>query len=120
MLDFRYNTVQGMLCCTLTMKIRIIELGYYHPSVANWSYGVHLVIDDTGARLYRETFGGDSRARETLKKMGHEVEMLSAGQGTGVQYRWKDIKNLYDIENYRGINWGKGCLDAQKKGGPEA
>lgn len=92
------------------MKITTIELGYYHPSNANWAYRVHLVIDDSGARLYRETFGGDSRMRETMKVAGHEVEQLSAGKGTGVQYRWKDIKDLDDIESYKGLNWGEGSL----------
>ena len=92
------------------MKIQTIELGYYHPSNANWSYGVHLVIDKSGARLYRETFGGDSRMRETMKAAGYEVEELSAGRGSSVEYKWRDIKDIPDIENYKGLNWGEGSL----------
>lgn len=89
-------------------KIIFVELGFYHPSSANWSYHIHLVIDKTGARLYRETFGGDSRAIATLEKMGFDVKQLSAGRGSGVQYKWSDIKGLPDIEDYRGQNWGEG------------
>lgn len=88
-------------------KIKFIELGYYHPSVANWNYKIHLIIDNTGARLYRETFGGDSRAIETLEKLGLKAEKLYAGKGSGVKYRWKDIKELKDIEEYKGRNWGE-------------
>ena len=97
------------------MKITTIELGYYHPSNANWSYHIHLVIDDTGARLYRETFGGDYQMRETMKAAGYQVDQLSAGKGSGVEYKWRDVKDLYDIENYAGKNWGEGCLDNSKK-----
>jgi len=87
--------------------ITITELGYYHPSTANWSYRIHLIIDKTGARLYCETFGGDSRLIKELEKRSIKVEKLSAGKGTGVQYRWKDIKDLLDIESYTGQNWPK-------------
>ena len=85
-------------------KIKIIELGWYHPSNANWSYGIYLVVDETGARLYRETFGGDSRL---LLQLGEKGEKLSAGKGSDVQYKWKDIKDLPDIESYTS-NWPKG------------
>lgn len=81
--------------------ITIIQnIGYYHPSNANWSYRIHGIIDKTGVRLYRETFGGDSRLVERLKKDGIEVEKLYFGKGSGVEYKWKDIKDLLDIENY--------------------
>lgn len=88
-------------------KIIFVELGYYHPSNANWSYRVWLIIDKTGARLYRETFGGDSRTIEKLEKMGIDVDKLYAGKGSGVEYKWRDIKYLLDIESYTGENWGK-------------
>jgi hypothetical protein len=91
-------------------KILFVELGYYHPSQANWSYHIWLVIDKTGARLYREHFGGDSRAIEKLEKMGLDVEKLSAGVGSNAKYRWKEVKRLHDIENYNGQNWGEGGL----------
>lgn len=92
-------------------KIQIVEMGFYHPSTANWSYGIHLIIDSTGARLYRETFGGDERAKHTLENLGFQVEKISAGKGSSVQYKWRDIKDLHDIENYQGINWGEKSLD---------
>ncbi len=91
-------------------KIILTELGYYHPSNANWSYRIWLIIDETGARLYKETFGGDSRAIETLKKMGKKAEKMFAGKGTDVKYQWKDIKDLHDIEEYKGINLGEKSL----------
>jgi len=77
----------------------IIELGYYHPSTANWSYHIFLLIDKTGARLYRSTFGGEYRLK-------FKTERLSAGKGSCVQYKWGDVKDLLDIEDYNGKNWG--------------
>ena len=91
-------------------EIIFIEIGYYHPSNANWSYRIWLIIDKTGARLYKETFGGDYRAIKKLEEKGLKVGKMFAGKGSSVQYKWRDIKNLYDIEEYNGINWGKGCL----------
>ena len=64
-----------------------------------------MVIDKYGARLYKETFGGDARMRESMKAQGHDVEELSAGRGTGVEYKWRDVKDLYDIEEYAGKNY---------------
>lgn len=90
--------------------IKVIETGFYHPSNANWCYHIHLVIDETGARLYRETFGGDSRMIKTLKETGLEVEKLTAGKGSEVMYKWGDIKDLHDIEDYKGTNWGEKSL----------
>jgi len=86
-------------------EIVFIELGYYHPSNANWSYRIWLIIDKTGARLYRETFGGDYRCIEKLNKNGFSAGKMNAGKGSGVEYKWKDIKDLKDIEDYQGINW---------------
>jgi len=85
--------------------ITIIQnIGYYHPSNANWSYGIHGIIDKTGARLYRETFGGDSILFKQLEEKGAEVQKLYFGKGSGVEYKWKDIKDLLDIESYT-KNW---------------
>ena len=85
--------------------ITIIQnIGYYHPSNANWSYRIHGIIDNTGARLYRETFGGDSRLYRQLEESGKEVQKLYFGNGSGVEYKWKDIKDLLDIESYT-KNW---------------
>ncbi len=85
--------------------IILTELGYYHPSTANWNYKVWLIIDETGAKLYRETFGGDSRVIEKLEKLGKKADKMFAGKGTDVQYKWKNIKDLQDIEDYNGKNW---------------
>lgn len=84
--------------------ISIIELGYYHPSNANWSYHIHLILDKTGGRLYKETFGGDSRLIRVLESNKQKVERVFIGKGSGVQYKWRDIKDLPDIESYK-INW---------------
>lgn len=83
----------------------IIETGYYHPSNVNWSYHIHMIIDKTGARMWRSTFGSDKIvAREmNMQKMG-------AGRGSMVEYKWKDIKDLLDIGFYNGINWGEGSI----------
>lgn len=80
------------------MEKYIIETGWYHPSNANWSYHIFMIIDETGARLYRSTFGGDKRVK-------HELKPLHAGKGSGVEYKWKDIKDLQDVEQYTGKNW---------------
>jgi len=84
-------------------KITIVKTGWYHPSTANWSYGIWAVIDDTGAKLYKETFGGDYRMSEQMKAKGHEVKTLSVG--CLANYKWKDIKGLSDIEEYTGKNY---------------
>lgn len=87
----------------------VIELGWYHPSNANWSYHIFMILDDSGARLYRSVFGGDSRIREKFN-----MESLHAGKGSNVEYKWKDIKDLLDIEDYTGKNYGKGSFDGDK------
>ncbi len=87
------------------MRPQIIEVGWYHPSQANWSYHIFMIVDNSGARLYRSAFGGEKR----LKYKG-AVDYNNAGKGSGVEYRWKDIKDLFDVESYDGKNWGKGSL----------
>ena len=94
----------------MKQSIQLIEMGFYHPSSANWSYHIHLVIDGTGARLYRETFGGDSRMVENMKKKGIEVERMSAGIGSMPEHKWKDVSRMPDLEKYDGKNWGEGSL----------
>jgi hypothetical protein len=84
-------------------EVVLIKLGYYHPSNANWSYGIWLLIDETGPRLYRETFGGDSRLIKNLQKISFKKLYL----GADVEYRWRDVKDLIDIEEYDGQNWRK-------------
>ena len=90
--------------------IKIIKTGYYHSPSCNWSYGVHMIIDEKGARMYKEKFGGDDRIYHKLKDRGLEVEKLHAGWGSNVAYKFGDIKGLPDIEDYTGINWGEGSL----------
>lgn len=80
----------------------IIETGYYSPSNANWSYHIFMIIDETGARLYRTTFGNEEEAIKT-----HNMESLYAGKGSSTEYRWKDIKDLHNIKDYKGRNWGE-------------
>ena len=87
--------------------IKIIKTGWYHPKNANWCYGVHMIIDQTGARMYKETFGGDDRIARRLRDQGFEIEKTSAGWGSNVGYKWGDIKGLPDIETYNGFNWGE-------------
>ena len=81
----------------------IIEIGYYHPSVANWSYGIHLIIDETGAKLYKETFGGDSRLISKLKEKGIELKQLYIPQIA--VFKGREVNKMPDIENYEGINY---------------
>lgn len=77
---------------------KVIEIGYYHPSATNWSYHIFMIVDESGARLYRATFGGEERIKVSTEK-------LSAGKGSAVEYKWRDIKDLPDIETYAGKNW---------------
>ncbi len=77
---------------------KVIETGYYHPSNTNWSYHIFLIVDETGARFYKATFGGESRIKVPTEK-------LHAGKGAGTEYKARDVKEMYDIETYTGINW---------------
>lgn len=86
-------------------KTKILEVGWYHPSNANWSYHIFLVIDKTGARFWRDTFGGNYRMIERMKSSGIEVEKLHAGKGTDTKYNWSAVKHMPDIENYDGKNY---------------
>lgn len=83
----------------------ITDVGYYHPSNANWSYHIHILIDATGARFYRDTFGGDRRMIEKFESQGYEIEKLYAGKGSNTQYKWSEVKHFNDIENYDGKNY---------------
>ena len=82
-------------------KITIVkDLGYYHPSTANWNYHIHLVIDKTWARLYSDTFGGVEVILRRLEEEGNEVSNLYAGKGSMSAYKWKEVKELKDIKEY--------------------
>lgn len=83
-------------------KIQLIELGYFHPSNANWSYHIFLLIDKTGARMYKATFGGESR----IKNKSIITEKLHAGLGSDTEFKGRAVAKMPDIEGYNGYNWG--------------
>jgi len=78
------------------MKITISEIGYYHPSNANWSYHIWQVDGEKSRFRIKETFGGDYRLIEKLKALGHKVEKGFIGQ---FEMKYRDIKDLLDIDN---------------------
>lgn len=84
--------------------ITLTEIGYSHPSQANWSYGVWLIVDDTGAKLYKETFGGDSRLLEKLKVQGIEAKICYVPQVGAFKFPVRETEKMPDIEDYMGNN----------------
>jgi hypothetical protein len=80
------------------METTMTNVGHYHPSTANWSYQVWLIVDDTGAKLYKSTFGGQHRMK-TKKKIKELFVNYSA------QYKGREINKMEDIENYNGRNY---------------
>ena len=87
------------------MKItKIIKVGYYHPSNANWNYGIWLIIDETGAKLYKENFGGDDRMIKKMKKQGIEIKEVF-GVSCLAEYKGREVAKMSDIENYEGKNY---------------
>ena len=73
-------------------------MGYYHPSTANWAYHIFLIIDRTGARLYKSTFGADA-------SVAQKYNIKRTGATAKATYKWRDVRNLPDIENYQGKNY---------------
>lgn len=60
--------------------ITISRIGYNHPINANWSYGIWKIDTIDTSKVYnmsyvvKETFGGDSRFRNEIRKLtGFEV-----------------------------------------------
>jgi hypothetical protein len=86
----------------MAKKIKLVEMGYFHPSQANWSYHIFMIIDKTGARLYKATFGGESRIK--LKNL--IIDRLSIGAGSDTVYKGRVVAKMPDIEYYNGYNWG--------------
>ena len=78
--------------------ITIIETGFYHPSQANWSYHIFMVIDELGACLYSSTFGGDYRLVERLEKEGKKVKRSYVN--ASAKFSWSDVRKMQDIEKY--------------------
>jgi hypothetical protein len=101
---------QDQILSNISRSRCIIETGYYHPSNANWAYHIFMIIDDKGARLYKSTFGSDYNLRAKFDDM----TLLTAGKGSGVQYKWRDIKDLPDVVQYTGKNWGEGSFGGDK------
>ena len=88
-------------------NITIIKnVGHGKKSAANWSYSVHIIIDQKGARYYRSTFGGDDSTIKRLKDQDYTVNVLSAGGiKEPVKIGVRTIKAMQDIENYQGDNY---------------
>ncbi len=85
-------------------KATIVEVGYFHPSQANWSYHIFLIVDKTGARLYKAQFGGEHRIKRAAKL---KLEYLNAGIGSDTVFKGRAVAKMPDIEWYNGFNWGE-------------
>ena len=94
--------------------ITYCKVGWYHPSNANWSYSVWLIVDATGAKLYRETFGGDYRMREKIQAQGVEIEEVHGVQSFG-QWKAREVTKMSDIETYTGVNFSGGYGNLPEK-----
>lgn len=79
--------------------IKIINIGWYHPSNANWNYNIWLVIDGEEARLYKETFGGHHRMMDRMKKEGKEIKEIYGVMFNGY-YKGREVAKMPDIEEY--------------------
>ena len=86
------------------IKIKLIEMGYFHPSNANWNYHIFMIIDRTGARLYKATFGGEQRIKIKDKLL---FERVAIGHGSDTVYKGRTVAKLPNIEYYNGRNWPK-------------
>lgn len=78
----------------------INQVGYYHPSNANWSYEIYTVtiIKDNEVKnnlFYKGTFGAYHRVVKALEGKGiHAVH----NRMTNIEAKHKDIKYMADIE----------------------
>ena len=88
-------------------NITIIKnVGHGKKTEANWSYSVHIIIDQKGARYYRSTFAGEEITIKKLKEEGFTVNVLHAGGiKEPVKIGVRTIKAMQDIENYQGDNY---------------
>ena len=82
----------------------IVRVGYYHRPSANWSYGIWLVVDETGAKLYKETFGGDSRMIEKMTQQGIKVKEKFGVSAYGL-WIGREVNKFENLENYTGKNF---------------
>ena len=86
--------------------ITISQIGYNHPSQANWNYGIYkLDFIDTNQKYchsetIRETFGGNDRLTRTIeKKTGyHIIETKGVYTTTGTP-KITGVTKLLDAEN---------------------
>lgn len=85
--------------------ITITKIGYNMPSGANWSYGIWLVsyidLKETGNRYFmswtvKENFGGDSRFKEKIEKLGHTVAMI---KGVYPTQKCTGVRSMEDMES---------------------
>lgn len=102
-------------------KITITEVGYFHPSQANWNYNIFLIVDKTGARFYKATFGGEHRIKQAVRELdqstslnGIQLEYLHAGIGSDTQFKGRAVAKMPDIEWYNGFNWGEKAYQPSK------
>jgi len=88
------------------MKIvTISQVGYNHPSQANWSYGIYKIdLIDTEQKYcqsytVKENFGGDDRLRAKVREeLGAEmIETTSVYTGTGTQ-KITGVAKLWNAE----------------------
>ena len=78
------------------MKYEIRELGYYHPSNANWNYYIYLLEWAGYSLRVRSTFGAESRLKQQLIDLGHTVDFSPIGQ---FEMKYRDIAKLWDIDH---------------------
>lgn len=79
------------------------EVGWAHPSTANWNYGVWNVYSSTGAATQcKETFGGDYRLAEKLEAAGYTVKKYTSF--TLGKYPVRYTHKLLDIESEEVFN----------------
>lgn len=79
------------------MKIIISDIGYYHPSNANWNYNIFFVENPQGESMkVKSTFGADYRLKKALEDLGHEVKSRDISGNAKLSY--SQIKNLPDID----------------------
>jgi len=99
------NTINYKINKKTNKLIIMSKIGYNHPSQANWSYGIWKIdtIDKDNdyqmSHIVKETFGGDSRFNEALRKIGIKtMESKGVYTNTGTP-KITGISTLPDIES---------------------
>lgn len=78
---------------------QIIKLGHYQPTNANWSYRICAIIDNSGVRLYKSTFGQEKKIIDKYNLKQYYSFIPEA------KYKYNDVKKMLDITEYNGINY---------------